>query len=478
MPLDARGTRLTELLEPFGQTHVLRFRNDLPPAEWEILAAQIESLDLAELARLTATARQGAETDWREIALRCEVPPAVRLTDRAEVFADPDFRRVGEALLAEGKVAVVLVAGGQATRLGSADPKGLYPIGPVSGDSLFRILFEMVKAKRKRYGAALPIYVMTSDATHAATARFLAEHHRFGLPEADVTLFRQGMMPIVDAATGKLLLAEHGRLALAPDGHGGVLAALERNGCFADMRRRGIERIFFLQVDNPLVEMCHEEMLGLLELERCDLVTKVIAKLTPDEKLGAVVQLDGRLMILEYSDLPPDLADRRDSAGLPVFWAGSIAVHAFRRDFLERKAGGAEALPFHFALKKTPYIDERGVRVVPTVENSLKFERFIFDVFPDAVRGLVLETDRETEYAAVKNATGDFSPDEVRDQMMRYHRRRLQAAGYAIEAHRPVEIGPLHPLHPGNPLPHGLHAPYDPRRYAGHGPLLLRSEDD
>lgn len=438
----APASDLETRLARFHQSHVLRFWNELSPDDQARLRAQLEAIDLELIAKLHQSARNAAETNWRQIALECSLPTAVKLRDRGKVQAELRARELGEAALADGKVAVVLVAGGQATRLGSDRPKGLYPIGPVSEASLFQIFFEMILAKRKRYGAPIPLFIMTSEATHAPTAAFLEANRYFGLPSDEVTLFQQGVMPAVDLETGKLLLADKGKLALSPDGHGGVLGALAASGSFNQMRARGVEQIFFFQVDNPLVHVCEPEMIGLHLAHDADLTTKVIAKETPDEKLGAVVARDGRLMILEYSDLPADLAARQSDSGEMIFWAGSIAVHVFRRAFLERIADAA-SLPFHFAFKKTPYLDENGVKVAPTANNSIKFERFIFDVFPEAERGLVVETGREDEYAAVKNASGDYSPASVREQMLRVHGRWVREAGHDLPADRHVEFSPL-----------------------------------
>ena len=152
---------------------------------------------------------------------------------------------------------MLLVAGGQGTRLGFNHPKGMFPIGPVSGT----IAVPDPRRKdrwpwRGRYGVRIPLYLMTSPATHEETVAFFARHDRFGLPEDDLKIFCQGTMPAVDAATGGLLLEAPGRLATSPDGHGGMLAAFTRSGCLDDAKRRGIRQLFYFQVDNPLVEIC------------------------------------------------------------------------------------------------------------------------------------------------------------------------------------------------------------------------------
>src|SRR6185437_14552961 len=229
--------------------------------------------------------------------------------------------------------------------------KGMYPIGPVSHATLFQILFEKVMAVGKRYGVQVPLYLMTSPATHDETVAFLAAHGNFGLPDESLHIFCQGTMPAVDAATGKILLESPGELFASPDGHGGTLAALERSGGLAAMHDQGIEQICYFQVDNPLVQLCDPEFLGYHLLARSELSTQVITKKLPAERVGNVVSIDGQVRIIEYSDLPAEAGERRTEDGSLELWAGNTAIHVFDLAFLERVKGDQAALPFHLARK-------------------------------------------------------------------------------------------------------------------------------
>ena len=179
---------------------------------------------------------------------------------------------------------------------------------------------------------------MTSPATHEETVAFFAAHDRFGLPEEDLIVFCQGTMPAVDAQTGRVLLAAPGQIAASPDGHGGMLAALDRSGALADIERRGIRHLFYFQVDNPLVDICGREFSGYHLLAQSEFSTQVIAKRDPLDRVGNVVQVDGRLMVIEYSDLPEEAANRRNADGSLRIWAGSIAVHVMDTALLRRLA--------------------------------------------------------------------------------------------------------------------------------------------
>jgi UDP-N-acetylglucosamine/UDP-N-acetylgalactosamine diphosphorylase len=345
---------------------------------------------------------------------------------------------------------VIIVAGGQGTRLGFDAPKGVFPIGPVSGASLFQILLEKIRAARDRYQAAIPLYVMTSPATHADTAAYLTKHEQFGLPEEDVQLFCQGTMPAVDPATGKLLLADKGRLFLSPDGHGGMLSGFYRSGALADCEQRGVRHLFYLQVDNPLVAVCDCEFLGYHLLAESEMTTQVVAKEDPLERVGNFVVVDGRARIIEYSDLPDAAAQQRASDGSLKLWAGSIGVHLMDVAFLKRIAQSEGGLPFHRAKKKVPYIDDSGRAIDPSQPNAIKFERFIFDLLPEARNPIAVEVDPAQAFAPLKNAPGEKKDtlEHVQAQMVRLHTDWLRAAGATVEQGVAVEISPLFAVDP------------------------------
>jgi UDP-N-acetylglucosamine/UDP-N-acetylgalactosamine diphosphorylase len=316
----------------------------------------------------------------------------------------------------------------------------------VTDRSLFQIHCEKVAALGRRYGRTPPLYVMTSDDNHAATEGFFADHDWFGLEH--VRLFRQGTMPAVDAGSGAVLLAARDRVALSPDGHGGTLRALRRTGCLDEMRERGIETIFYLQVDNPLIAIGDPGFVGAHRLARAEVSSKVVRKTDPAEKVGVVAARDGRQLVIEYSDLPDRLAEQRRPDGGLAYAAGSIALHVFSREFVERVAATAE-LPFHRALKRVPHVDDRGEPVDPDEPNAVKFEQFIFDTLPLARRSLVLETTREGEFEPLKNAEGPSSPGTVRGRLSDAAADLLQAAGAVVSrtpegaAAVPIELSPL-----------------------------------
>lgn len=437
---------LHRTLRELGQTHVLAGWDHLANENRNDLLTQLREIDLHLLRRLY---------EQRDKVIPLPEPEKIAPVPVLRLNQDTtEERRLGEAALSRGEVAVLLVAGGQGSRLGFEHPKGMFPVGPVTNKSLFQFHAEKVLALRKRHGKPVPFLVMTSHATDSETKAVFAKHRNFGLPAEEVSFFRQGTMPALDLATGKLLMEASGRLFTSPNGHGGTLTALADSGLLDHLRHQGIKHVFYFQVDNPLVKVADTVFLGHHLKADAEASSKIIPKQSPTDKLGNFVQVDGRCTIIEYSDLPEDLAKQTDEQGQLRLWAGSPAIHYFSVEFLERVTRGTTRLPFHIARKKVPHIDPAGRPVTPTTENALKFEMFIFDALPLAERWTLVETSRREEFEPLKNATGPDSPATVRQAISDLAGDWLKAAGVAVPMKEPgkvavpLEISPLYALEP------------------------------
>ena len=436
-------------LESIGQEQVLRFWEELSADEQLRLGKQLAELDLERLARLVQT-YVIAKPD---LALPADIQP---VTPYPRIPKDDAQRREyeqaeqrGMELLRQGKIGAFLVAGGQGTRLGYDGPKGEYPVTPIKQKPLFQVFAEGLRNWSQQAGRAFPWYIMTSDINDAPTRAFFEKHNYFGYDPKDVFFFQQGMMPAF-GMDGKLLLAEKSSLALSPDGHGGSLRALSRSGALEDMRRRGVEHLSYFQVDNPLVHTIDPLFLGLHDRTGSEMSSKTIGKSHALEKVGNFCIADGKLQVIEYSDLPDELAKQTNPDGSLKFNAGSIAIHALRVSFIERlNAGGELKLPWHRAAKKVAHVDHAGKPVHPEVPNAIKLEQFVFDAIPLANNPIVYETDRAEEFSPVKNAQGADSPATSRRDQIRRAARWLTAAGCAVamtgdDPAAAIEISPLY----------------------------------
>ncbi|MCS7168389.1 MAG: UDPGP type 1 family protein [Gemmatales bacterium] len=464
--------RLWQRLAPFGQTHVLRWWHELNTDQRVELAAQIEALDLDTLQRLLQEPIEAQRTtlDWNQVCCPRVLRPASTLEEwqrQRRAFA------VGEDALRSGRVALCLVAGGQGSRLGHDGPKGTFPIGPITQRSLFQLHAQKILALSRRYQVPLRWYIMTSPDNDAATREFFIQHNYFGLSADQVKFFVQGTMPAVDKDTGKLLMRTKWQLALCPDGHGGFLTALRTEGILDELQQLGVQWLFYFQVDNPLVKVGDPLFLGQHITSGAEISLKVVRRRHAYEPLGQVVCYQGSHYLVEYTEIPPEWQERRDSSGNFLLNAGNIAVHIFDLAFLQRATEHVRALPYHRAIKKVPFIDSDGEYRDPYEANALKWERFVFDVLPWAQRVLVVEIERAEEFEPLKNASGEHSPETVRAALCELYARWLEQAGLRVPRDSSgrvtvaIEISPLVALDAADLRDQVEHL------HELHGPLLL-----
>jgi UDP-N-acetylglucosamine/UDP-N-acetylgalactosamine diphosphorylase len=422
-----------KMLTACGQEQVLEYWKKLGKKEQAALLEQIATLDAKSLARCQAALKAGAEVPDSSKGVAPKVAQLKGAALKAAIEA-------GEKELKAGRVGVLLVAGGQGSRLGFDGPKGCYPIGPMTDAPLFYFHARKILAKTIRYGARIPFYVMTSEMNNQATIDCFEENNYFGLDPKDVFFFTQGMWPGM-TKDGKIILDKPGHIFMSPDGHGGLLAALKRSGALADMKKRGIKSVFFFQVDNPLVEIADPAFIGYHVMEKSEYSLKLCAKREAFEKVGMPMKFGKGYRMVEYTEMTDEQCKRKGKDGKLYFLYGSPAIHVFDRAFLEAEA--TKAMPLHLAFKKIPMV-EKGKVVKPTEPNGYKFEKFIFDILPNAKRAAFLAFDQKDEFSPVKNAEGADSPATCKADMRAKWVRMLAAAGIEVKSDVALEIDPAY----------------------------------
>jgi UDP-N-acetylglucosamine/UDP-N-acetylgalactosamine diphosphorylase len=424
--------KLLARIREAGQMQILRFYDELTPESQRDFEAQLSDVNWESLPGLAADyVLKRPETEIPEDLKPAAFFPLEPADEQmAQLYRAADAK--GEELLRGGKVCCLTVAGGQGTRLGFNGPKGTYPIGPVTNRSLFSYFAGSIARIQEKYGTRMLWFIMTSPINRQATEDYFRQNDYLGLAPEQVFFFTQGTMPAF-GTDGKLLLSAKDSLSLSPDGHGGTLLALRRSGALAKMAEAGCEYISYFQVDNPLVPVADRRFIGLHALENSEMSAIMLSKTNPKEKLGNFCVSRGRTMIIEYSDLPDELAEKRNADGSLAFVAGSPAIHVLSRSFVEKlTAGGTLRLPWHRADKKISCLDADGEMFVPEEPNGIKLESFIFDALPLAEKVMILEGDRSEVFAPTKNAVGVDSAESCREMITARNARRLAAAGVTI----------------------------------------------
>ncbi|ROV99325.1 hypothetical protein VSDG_03894 [Cytospora chrysosperma] len=461
VPSSEEVAALKQKYEKAGQEQVFTFYDSLSKDEQAHLYQQLAGFDPDYINTITHKALNPPQADDKKV----ELEPLPESATASIMDSDPKdlekWYKSGLELTSQNKVAVVLMAGGQGTRLGSSAPKGCFDIGLPSHKSLFQIQAERIRRLQilahKHAGlpaeqkVVVPWYVMTSGPTRGPTEAFFEENKYFGLEKENVMIFEQGVLPCI-SNDGKILLESKGKVAVAPDGNGGIYQALVVSPVLGDMRKRGIEHIHAYCVDNCLVRVADPTFTGFAASKDVDIATKVVRKRNAKESVGLILSKNGKPDVVEYSEIDQETAEAKDPKQPDVlkFRAANIVNHYYSFRFLESIPKWAKDLPHHVARKKIPYIDlKSGESVKPEKPNGIKLEQFVFDVFPmmELSKFACLEVKRDDEFSPLKNAkgTGEDDQDTSKKDIMDQGKRWVVAAG-AVAAGDPdggVEVSPL-----------------------------------
>ena len=393
-------TEAFEKLSAYGQTHLLKFYDELSDTERKSLLAQIEETDFSVI-----------HTDMH-VAKRGVITP-ISVTELSEISARySEFSSAGLEEIRSGHVGAVLLAGGMGTRLGSDSPKGMFNIGLTRELYIFECLINNLMDVTRRAGNFIHLFVMTSDRNHDDTVDFFHEKKCFGYDPKFVHFFVQDMAPASDF-DGKVYLEEKGKISASPNGNGGWYSSMQKCGMLDIVNSEGIEWLNVFAVDNVLQRIADPAFIGAVKLAHCVVGSKVIRKASPDERVGVMCLEDGRPSIIEYYELSDEMRDAKLPNGEPAYNFGVTLNYLFHVNELDEIVG--RSLPLHVVKKKIAHIDSNGNPVDPDQPNGHKYETLILDMIHMLDGCLVFEVDRKHEFAPVKNRTGVDSVDSARE---------------------------------------------------------------
>lgn len=398
-------------LDKVGQTHVLKYYEELSEEDKAALLDQIELTDFSVLNSLNnreALANKGVITPLAAMEL-------------GEIRAsEAEFKKIGMDAIKAGKVGAVLLAGGMGTRLGSDDPKGMYNIGLTKDVYIFeRIITNLMDVVKETSADGslenvswVHLFVMTSDKNHDKTVEFLTEHDFFGYKAEYVHFFRQEMAPATDY-NGKVYMEAKNKISNSPNGNGGWFSSMAKNGVLDIVKSEGIEWLNVFAVDNVLQRIADPCFIGATIAKKCSVGSKVVRKAAPDEKVGVMCLEDGKPSIVEYYELTDELMNAKNEKGEPAYNFGVILNYLLAVPELENIM--EKAMPLHIVEKKISYIDENCELVKPESPNGYKFETLILDMIHLMDSCLPYEVVREYEFAPIKNKTGVDSVESARE---------------------------------------------------------------
>lgn len=392
-----------EKLKKYGQTHLLRYYDELEKSERESLLQQIEKTDFSVVESMEEQA---------DLKKRGVITPIVSMqTDEIEKNKE-QFKALGTEALRNRKVGAVLLAGGMGTRLGTEDPKGLYNIGVTKNLYIFECLIHNLREVVAETNTWVPLFIMTSEKNHDQTVAFFEKNEYFGYPKEDIWFFKQEMAPAVDYE-GKVLLETKSKISTSPNGNGGWFVSLERNGLLRKIHEMGIEWLNIFSVDNVLQKIADPVFIGAVIDSGVEVGSKVVRKACPEERVGVMCLEDGRPSIVEYYELTEEMRNQRDEKGELAYNYGVILNYLFSVPALEDIM--SHKLVYHLVEKKITCLDGEGNEVKPEKPNGYKFEQLVLDMIHDLKSCLPFEVIRNKEFAPIKNATGVDSVETARE---------------------------------------------------------------
>lgn len=400
--MESRCNILKKKLKKYNQTNIINLLDRIEPKEQ--LVNQLESIDFDQITNLYNCVQKKRNIDVNKIE-------HINYKDKSKLSEDELFEleKIGEEVIRNSQYAVVTMAGGQGTRLGHNGPKGTFKVKVAGTEKcLFEIIVESLQSANSKYNVIIPWYIMVSSENKNQTISFLKEKNYFGYPKEKIKFFEQGNLPLVDT-NGQLIIDKNCLIKEASDGNGSIYNSMKKDGILKDMKLNNIKWVFVGGIDNILLKIVDPILTGLTIKENNKISSKSIVKTNPKERVGVFCKIDGKPKVIEYSELPEEMACQRDKNGELVFGEVNILSHLYSIDALEELSN--EKLPYHVAFKKSSYLDNNGKFIEVTEPNAYKFESFIFDAFEKYNNMSILRVKREDEFAPIKNAEGQDSPE-------------------------------------------------------------------
>jgi len=391
-------------LKKYNQQEIINLLDILSNEEKEKLYEQIVTLNFEQIDNLynELSKKEKVGTDSAEeiVALN---------KDRLSIEELKKYNTLGEDIIKNNQYALVTMSGGQGTRLGFDKPKGEFLVNIKPHPKfLFEVLVNKLEEVNEKYNVIIPWYIMTSTENDDEIKHFFKEHQNFGYPEGGIKFFKQEDLPLI-TENKKLILGKNKLIKEAANGNGGIFNAMYKNNVLEDMKVKGIKWIFIGSIDNVLLKIADTTLIGLAVDRNVEIATKSLIRNSPEEKVGAICKIDGKIKVIEYSEMSDEMKNKRNEDGELTFGESHIMCNLFSLNALNNLAD--KNLPYHIAHKKSEYLDNNGNVVKPTEPNIYKFEIFIFDSWEYFDNIAILRGKREEDFAPIKNKEGVDSPE-------------------------------------------------------------------
>ena len=395
---------IIETLEKYNQRNIIEILKKINKTTQEKLINELKNIDFIRLEELYKDTKSIADVDLNKIK-----PIKATNKDKLSKEEIEKYENLGINVIKNNQFAVVTMSGGQGTRLGFNGPKGTFKIDvEPKSKYLFEIIVDTLKEANKKYNVIIPWYIMTSEENNDTIEKFMKENNYLGYDERYIKYFKQGELPLINEH-GELLIDEEFNVKSASNGNGSIFESMRIKGILDDMESKGIKWVYIGSIDNILLKMVDVLLMGIAIDQKSLIATRSIFKNNARERIGSLCSYNGKIKVIEYSELPEEMVEAVDNDGELLYGESHVMCNLFNIEAL--KIVSTKRLPYHKAFKKYSYINSELKLVTPEEPNAYKFEYFIFDSFEYFDKIAILRGKREEDFAPVKNATGVDSPE-------------------------------------------------------------------
>ena len=379
-------------LEKYNQEQLERFYKDLNKTEQSKLQKEIENIDFEQINSLYINSKKDEIIELKEIK-----PIKYYIKKKLSKSIIEEYSNLAKEILRKNKLCVITMAGGQGSRLGVNGPKGMFKLN-IDGKlkSLFEINCEKLIKANKQYNIEILWLIMTSKENDLQTQEFFRNNNYFGYPKNRIIFFTQNEIPVLDL-NGKILLEEKYKIKKAANGNGDVFEALSKNNIINKLDNEGIEYISFMGIDNILANPIDYIFLGMMDYKKYQVASKSIFKENAMEKSAVFCKRRNRPYILGYDKISKELSEEKAKNGEFLYRDCNALAHLMTLKAVKQVI--QKDLPYHRVFRKTNALNQKGESVI---QDSFKFEKFIFDAFSYFEDMLVLRIEKD-EFAPIKN---------------------------------------------------------------------------
>ena len=380
------------ILEKYNQEQLERFYQDLNKTEQSKLQKEIENIDFEQINSLYINSKKDEIIELKEIE-------AIKYCIKKKLSKSiiEEYSNLAKEILRKNKLCVITMAGGQGSRLGVNGPKGMFKLN-IDGKlkSFFEINCEKLIKANKQYNIEILWLIMTSKENDLQTQEFFRNNNYFGYPKNRIIFFTQNEIPVLDL-NGKILLEEKQKIKKAANGNGDVFEALSKNNIINKLDNEGIEYISFMGIDNILANPIDYIFLGMMAYKKYQVASKSIFKENAMEKSAVFCKRKNRPYILGYDKISKELSEEKAKNGEFLYRDCNVLAHLMTLKAVKKVI--QKDLPYHRVFRKTNALNQKGESVI---QDSFKFEKFIFDAFSYFEDMLVLRIEKD-EFAPIKN---------------------------------------------------------------------------